>query len=615
MFQVTSEEALLALAAAGVVGSVVGLGMSRFSSESRLDAMNARVLKTKELAAAAAEAANAAEEELSGAQARLSAAEVEVARLQAEVNRLPALDATVTELRAELFKASETLAAELARVERIPSLEQALDRSQHQLEESSAEMAGLQARAEQLAALESSVAQQQARLDQMQAALAAAEQEKTRLAVRVEGATTRAGEQHARLERLQATLAEAEQEKARLAVRVDEATARANEQLTRLVQVQASLAEAEQEKARLAVRVEEATARANEQLTRLGQVQASLAEAEQEKARISSRAEETTLRAGDLLVRLDQLQATLAEAEQEKARLAVRLEEAALRSQDQQSLFEARAASREAFPALSTEVLASSQQVFLDAVRTAIGEFEKRASEEQAAKYSAIELLVSPVRDTVADLRASMHALQGSQLDVHELGMNVVALQKAQTELQATADRLSRLPTPRKRAERWGEIPLRRVVELAGVAEHCHFDGPIDVATADGRLRPDAIIRLPGMRSAVIDARAPLAAYLASLEADDEVHRRSMLRVHAARMRDHASQLGSPAYRAQLPTTSDLVILYLPLEGALSGALEEDSGLIDYALGYSVLPASPLTLFAHLKTAIWLGENSDRSVV
>ena len=580
MFQVTSEEALLALAAAGVVGSVVGMGMSRFSSDTRLTAMTAKLVKTKELAAAAAEAASAAEEELSGSRERLSAAEVEVARLQAEVNRLPALDATVTELRAELVRASETLAAELVRVERIPGLEQALDRSQHQLEESSAEKAELQARAEQLAALESSVAQQQARLDQMQTALAAAEQEKTRLAVRVEEATTRAGEQQARLERLQTTLAEAEQEKARLAVRV-----------------------------------EEATARASEQLARLGQVQASLAEAEQEKARISSRAEETTLRAGDLLVRLDQLQETLAEAEQEKARLAVRLEEAALRSQDQQSLFEARAASREAFPALSTEVLASSRQVFLDAVRMAIGEFEQRASEEQAAKYAAIELLVSPVRDTVADLRASMHALQGSQLDVQELGMNVVALQKAQAELQATAERLSRLPTPRKRAERWGEIPLRRVVELAGVAEHCHFDGPIDVATADGRLRPDAIIRLPGMRSAVIDARAPLAAYLASLEADDEMHRRSMLRVHAARMRDYASQLGSPAYRAQLPTTSDLVILYLPLEGALSGALEEDSGLIDYALGYSVLPASPLTLFAHLKTAVWHGANSESSAV
>ena len=580
MFQVTSEEALLALAAAGVVGSVIGMGMSRFSSDTRLTAMTAKLVKTKELAAAAAEAASAAEEELSGSRERLSAAEVEVARLQAEVNRLPALDATVTELRAELVRASETLAAELVRVERIPGLEQALDRSQHQLEESSAEKAELQARAEQLAALESSVAQQQARLDQMQAALAAAEQEKTRLAVRVEETTTRAGEHHARLE-----------------------------------QLQARLAEAEQEKARLAVRVEEATARASEQLARLGQVQASLAEAEQEKARISSRAEETTLRAGDLLVRLDQLQATLAEAEQEKAGLAVRLEEAALRSQDQQSLFEARAASREAFPALSTEVLASSRQVFLDAVRMAIGEFEQRASEEQAAKYAAIELLVSPVRDTVADLRASMHALQGSQLDVQELGMNVVALQKAQAELQATAERLSRLPTPRKRAERWGEIPLRRVVELAGVAEHCHFDGPIDVATADGRLRPDAIIRLPGMRSAVIDARAPLAAYLASLEADDEMHRRSMLRVHAARMRDYASQLGSPAYRAQLPTTSDLVILYLPLEGALSGALEEDSGLIDYALGYSVLPASPLTLFAHLKTAVWHGANSESSAV
>jgi len=581
MFQVTSEEALLALAAAGVVGSVVGMGMSRFSSESRLAAMTDKVVKTKELAAAAAEAANAAEEELSGARERLATAELEVARLQTEVGRLPALDATVTELRTELVRASETLSAELIRLERIPSLEQALDRSQHQLEASSAEKAGLLARAEQLAALESSLAQQQARSDRMQATLAAAEQEKARLAVRVEEATTRLGEQHTRLEQLQATLAAAEQEKARLAVRV-----------------------------------EEATARASEQLTRLGQVQASLAEAEQEKARISSRAEETTLRAGDLLVRLDQLQATLAEAEQEKARLAVRLEEAALRSHDQQSLFEqARAASREALPALSTEILASSQQVFLDAVRTAIGEFEQRASEEQAAKYAAIELLVSPVRDTVADLRASMHVLQGSQFDVQELGMNVVALQKAQAELQATAERLSHLPTPRKRAERWGEIPLRRVVELAGVAEHCHFDGPIDVATADGRLRPDAIIRIPGMRSAVIDARAPLAAYLASLEADDEAHRRSMLRVHAARMRDHASQLGSPAYRAQLPTTSDLVILYLPLEGALSGALEEDSGLIDYALGYSVLPASPLTLFAHLKTAVWLGANSDRSAV
>jgi DNA recombination protein RmuC len=185
------------------------------------------------------------------------------------------------------------------------------------------------------------------------------------------------------------------------------------------------------------------------------------------------------------------------------------------------------------------------------------------------------------------------------------LTTQVGVLEKGQKELHSETGKLVkalRAPSPRGR---WGEIQLRRVVEMAGMVEHCDFDEQAHVPAEEGRLRPDVVVRLPSTKTTVIDSKVPLTAYLDGLEAEDEAGRRDLLKDHAAQVRKHISQLGSKAYWDQLPSSPDFVIMYVPVESAFAAALEEDPGLIDYAVESSVIPAGPMTLLTHLKAAAY----------
>jgi DNA recombination protein RmuC len=191
-------------------------------------------------------------------------------------------------------------------------------------------------------------------------------------------------------------------------------------------------------------------------------------------------------------------------------------------------------------------------------------------------------------------------AREGSQRAVTtQIGM----LAQMQDQLRAAAETLARsLRSPNVRG-RWGEIQLRRIVELSGMLEHCDFVEKESVQTAEGqRQTPDLVIRLPGDANIVVDAKAPLTAYLDAADASTDAERQELLAAHARQMREHIRLLGQKDYTRQFQPAPDFVVMFLPIEPLLAAAFEQDAGLLDFAANARVIPATPLTLLALLRT-------------
>ena len=176
-------------------------------------------------------------------------------------------------------------------------------------------------------------------------------------------------------------------------------------------------------------------------------------------------------------------------------------------------------------------------------------------------------------------------------------------------DVRLTADQLRRetasLTTALRRPQvrgRWGELHLRRSVELAGMVEHCDFDEQVHLAADDGAQRPDLVVRLAGGRSIVVDSKVPLDAHLDALAVDDEDERRAHLRRHARQLRSHVDALSAKAYWRALPATPEFVVLFVPAESSLSAALDADPDLLEYAAARNVVVATPTTLIALLRT-------------
>jgi DNA recombination protein RmuC len=217
-----------------------------------------------------------------------------------------------------------------------------------------------------------------------------------------------------------------------------------------------------------------------------------------------------------------------------------------------------------------------------------------------ARRQSAVAELVRPVHDGLARLDARLGDLERARAASQgELREQVRALGEAQAQLRLETARLSQaLRNPAARG-RWGEVQLRRVVELAGMSAHCDFAE--QATSADGRQRPDLVVRLPGGRQVVVDAKAPLSAYLDAMHAADETTRRARLADHARSVRGHVAALSRKAYWEQFRPAPELVVLFLPGESFFAAALDEDPSLLEAAAERNVVLATPATLIALLR--------------
>jgi DNA recombination protein RmuC len=269
-------------------------------------------------------------------------------------------------------------------------------------------------------------------------------------------------------------------------------------------------------------------------------------------------------------------------------------------------LGEAQVRFSDAFKALSAEALRNNNTSFLELAKSTLEKTQEGAKGDLEKRQEAIDALVRPMRESLEKVDAKINDLEKARSGAYEaLTTQVRSLAETQNYLRSETSNLVRaLRSPIVRG-RWGEIQLRRVVELAGMIDHCDFLEQTTVQTEEGRLRPDMIVHLPGGKTIVVDAKASLNAYLEALEAADDEGRINRLEQHAVQVRTHIEKLSRKAYWEQFESTPDFVILFLPGEMFFSAALERDPLLIEFGADKKIILATPTTLIALLRAVCY----------
>ena len=262
---------------------------------------------------------------------------------------------------------------------------------------------------------------------------------------------------------------------------------------------------------------------------------------------------------------------------------------------------------RDTFQALSADALKTNNEAFLQLAESRLREARTEAAGDIDARRKAIEDLLAPMAKTLEQVDREIKDAERRRVESSaQLLQRIASLDTAGQGLREETRRLTdALKRPGVRG-RWGELQLKRVVELAGMLEYCDFMEQHTIQGADDeRIRPDVVVRLPGGKRIVVDAKAPLDAYLRALEAPDEIARQNLMSEHARQVRNHISQLSAKSYFDKVASTPEFVVMFLPGEMFFSAALEQDPGLIECGVEKRVIPASPTTLIALLRAAAY----------
>lgn len=312
--------------------------------------------------------------------------------------------------------------------------------------------------------------------------------------------------------------------------------------------------------------------------------------------------------------RLSTLETQLSDATQETISLRAKTVEltTALTHERRQSLEkialleEAQARLSQTFKSLSADALSANNQSFLHLATATLEKFQESAKTDISTRQKAIGEMLTPVHQALEKVDGKLLDLEKERVGAYQVLRNQVAeLVTSQKELRnETSNLVKALRAPSVRGQ-WGEMQLKRVVEMAGMVAHCDFVEQVSVEGDNGRLRPDMVVNLPGGKKIIVDAKAPLSAYLESLEAPDDQTRIDKLVEHARQVRTHIRTLSQRAYWDQFESTPEFVILFLPGETFFSAALEHDPALIEVGVREKVILATPTTLIALLRSVAY----------
>jgi DNA recombination protein RmuC len=268
------------------------------------------------------------------------------------------------------------------------------------------------------------------------------------------------------------------------------------------------------------------------------------------------------------------------------------------------------------FAELSATALRANRDDFLKLAEQSFMQLQEKSAGDLAGRQQAIDALVKPLRDSLEKVDAKINELEQRRERAYgELGKQLESLSSAQLRMHAETTKLSTALSTTRTAGTWGEVQLRRVVELAGMIEHCDFAEQKGYSDEESRGRPDLVVLLPGGQRIAVDAKAPTAAYREAVAETDPERMHEKLKEHAAKVRGHVEKLASREYWAKIEQSPEFVVLFLPGDSFLSAAIEADPDIMDRAINARVLLATPMTLVALLKAAAfgWNQEAVSRS--